>query len=971
MSDAFQAYCSKNFKVDKDQPFNYHFMPGNGVDKGIRLMVPEDRQMEFWSKYHDLKIKPGICSSLLERPLPEFNPLKIDLDIKLPPTPEDLRNITISHKYTIDMVKEVIIQYLATAAEFFQIPLDTRVTIFEKKTAKIKTVNDKNWIKDGVHIMCPDIVAPNVLLLAIYYKFIQSEGAKAIHEKFGTEDDIENLVDKCVIDTNAWFPVGSGKPEDNLDYYKPTHTFKVISRNGKVMLKPEPLNMSPLDTIIYFSNSEKSITIEPHASVNVDQLAHSMQMAGTSKATPRLTAIDRLRLSSNIPSADKIRKPVDMEYVGNLMKCLNKSRVDSYEHWIKIGICLYNISPYLYGMWNLWSAKSEKYDEDSCYIKWYEEFTKNGDKYTLGIDQLRQYAKIDNEAKYKDFMTLHRTVFLEKLIKKFNGDMYKNKVGVVEFTETVQEYIELHCEWQVVCADQASNTWYKFEGQQWVLDKAANKLHLLFQTELYKTIKSRYDLYSEEIEKMQAEARDSAVNADFSARNRNYEDQEHLRRLLSEEDEVSQSMEILKGASQNLDTKIKELKNNQNIIKNILTFIDKPANRSNLVKDLAQILYDREFYTNLDINPAVYVCKNCVLDLDDLRVRQGLPKDMMTMNCGLDFPTDTNSEQAQNIIIDIEEFLNKIFPIDDVQEYVLNLIAECLGGIVRREEFFIHTGVGKNGKSMFSYLLSRVFGEYYYAPDSTIFNTPKADPNAPNPVIANARGKHFIITSEPKQEKGLQSDIIKHYSGGSDPLTGRHLNHEPITFIPMCKWNMMCNDIPDMDSTDGGIWRRIRVIPYVAKFVEAESHKLQNPGKFPYHYPMDSGLKGKIDNWAPYFLYMLWNRYQNLKRTNFRALEEDNIPAAVMEATEAYKRESNVYEEFYSSKMEEKPGYRQTFTEVYAEFKRYYDENDFSKKLSRKQFATQMSRFFGKPKKIGREEYIIDHIIIGCGESTD
>ena len=82
---------------------------------------------------------------------------------------------------------------------------------------------------------------------------------------------------------------------------------------------------------------------------------------------------------------------------------------------------------------------------------------------------------------------------------------------------------------------------------------------------------------------------------------------------------------------------------------------------------------------------------------------------------------------------------------------------------------------------------------------------------------------------------------------------------------------MQCNDIPRNESTDDGFWRKIFIIPCPAKFIykEEDLFKLNDPVKFPYHFKAES-QENLYNEWAPYFLYMLFERYKVLKSNKFK-----------------------------------------------------------------------------------------------------
>lgn len=938
----FQKKCTK-WKVSRNsdpESYNFQFQPG-GIDSGFLLNVTDEDQDEFYSLYHDLKVKKKKSSSLLEKPLPNFNVLKIDLDFKQKANSEDINDAScLKHKYNISDIEDFIIVYLQSCQKYFKLPKECEISILEKKHPKLKDNNNNTkFIKDGVHIMCPNIVINNEILHSIRDDFINNNTAISIFNKFKNIESIDKCVDERVISTNAWFPIGSGKPDDNDDYYKITHRYYVKVNANKITLEKSTVPKITVNLIKKYSNYKKKKSVTINSTIDLNELKKNLNK-NNNKNRIKVTMADKLLVEAK--KTNKNTSIPSMLYFTNLLKCLSKDRYENYQNWFNTGFCLFNIHPGLFPVWNEWSKLCpEKYNKDSCEIMWYHTYYQKSEKFeNLNLNQLKNYAKKDNPKEFKKVEEMNTTDALDKIVQEFMKKIYNDYPGAAKFAQLLNNYINNCCNWQVICSDPTSHTWFKFEENVWEEDKGANKIKLMIVQNLIYWFEKMYDKYDRDVINYERQTNNTDNNLIFEGQN----------------NDVSESI-----------VRAEICRNKLKVTKNILKFLETPSNRSSLIKDLEDLRYDPKFYENLDQNPNVFICNNCVLDFKTLEIRNGLPGDMNSINCGIAFPNDTNSRDAQAILLDIEDFLEKIFPVEEIRDYVMNLCSESLCGLIVREEFFIHTGSGSNGKSVFGDLISKTFGNYFYAPPNEIFNTPKGDPSAPNPIIAGVKGKRYVMVSEPKKDKTLQSDIIKQFSG-CDPVTGRHLHKEPIIFKPQCKWNMACNDIPEMDSTDEGIWRRVKVIPYDAKFVSPDDNKLKNKKKYPYHYPKDATIKEKLNTWAPYFLFKLWRRYIELSKMNFDVFNDCNIPDAVKRATKEYKKESNVYEQFFENKCEEKAGFRQNINEVYSEFKRYNQENDYNKKINKSSFLTQMQRFMGKPRSVGKEKYFIDFTIVDGGE---
>jgi P4 family phage/plasmid primase-like protien len=384
----------------------------------------------------------------------------------------------------------------------------------------------------------------------------------------------------------------------------------------------------------------------------------------------------------------------------------------------------------------------------------------------------------------------------------------------------------------------------------------------------------------------------------------------------------------------------------------IIQFLDKLSNKKTVIEDLSQKCYDEDFYKKLDVNNDIYVCTNGVLDLDSCIFRDGQPSDMMTLNSGIDYPKNIDSVEAQDIMCSIQEWLDKIFPDDEVQNYVLNVFACKLSGSLGYlgERFHIFTGSGANGKSQFFKLIKEAFGDYYLAADNTLLNTPKRDPNSASPAIAILKAKRVVSLTEPKNNIPFESDKVKELVSG-DPLTCRHLNKDPIQFIPQYALFLQCNDIPRNESTDDGFWRKIYIVPCESKFIlkDEDMYKLSDPVKFPNHF-IGTDQAHLYKDWAPYFLFLLFERYRTLKINDFKF----PVPEKMKAATRQYQEEASPYTQFYNDKLEEAPGYKVDAATLYQEFQQFVGR-DF--KTQKPTFLKQMERMIGKPRGKNKDYY--------------
>jgi len=130
-------------------------------------------------------------------------------------------------------------------------------------------------------------------------------------------------------------------------------------------------------------------------------------------------------------------------------------------------------------------------------------------------------------------------------------------------------------------------------------------------------------------------------------------------------------------------------------------------------------------------------------------------------------------------------------------------------------------------------------------------------------------------------------------------VEARALYGDQEKFVIMGKLFMMCNKLPPVTTMDRGTWRRIRVIEFVSKFVLPD-HPEYLAGR-PNVFLMDPMLDKKLRSWREPFLALLVHIYE----TEYIPFGLNPVPAAVMQASDKYKENFDIYARFRSERVRE------------------------------------------------------------------
>lgn len=966
------------FRVSEGEPLNVTSQYGAQCNAG-KWLVPTESYKPFLETIIDvITNKPAIQLHLLERPNKEYNQIKIDIDLRFKANAEEIKTRTnIYRRYDDNFIKATINVIVEIINQIIVVKDNYNIYVQEKTNPRIL---HENIIKDGIHILIPEIVMSNTALVYLRKKIIENSDIIQMISDIGNTTDIKSVFDETIISKNSWYIYGCGKPADEGIFYTVSKVFKIIKKqNDEYMIMKTQSNKTIRDYIYLFSNFGKQPNVEYvldlEDAINEEEEETDNVMNKT----------DRMKMRNNfLRDKTNLRQTSELSAteIKTFLNCLKQDRADDYEEWRRIGLCLFNMDYRNYELWNVWSSKSDKYDESACYKIWYEDFKKFG-KYNLGLNNLKTMAKEDNQIEYNKIINITKKNFMYKWIHEHVKETHIKSISPSTLSKFIKKYITDYATFNIACASPGSNpTWYTFYNHKWGEDKAAHKIYMLITEELELEFKKileelKAKAFNQQLEEQNKTSKYSKPSNSPKTRNISINDGDggdgydgggggggdgydggggdgyggddnesilSYQNLLIDDREIDGNLEEQK----NKYIESQHTKSCLDKCGKILDFISTPMKKKTIIEDLSQKCYEKDFYTTLDENLNVFVANNGVLDLEAGIFRNGEPSDMMTTSSNIDYPINVDSEESQNNLFMIQEWLNKIFPIYEVQDYVLSIFALKLSGARYGDKFHIFTGSGANGKSQFFKMIARVFGEYYRPFDNTLLNTAKRDPNAASPAIAVLKGCRIAATSEPKSGQPFESDKVKELVSG-DELTGRHLNKDIIRFIPQYSMFMQCNDIPNNDSTDDGFWRKIFIIPCPSKFIfrSEDMYKTEDTVKYPYHFKAEN-QEHLYKQWAPYLLHMLFLRFLELKRNKFAINEPDIIKLALRN----YKDEASPFIQFFNDKIEAKPGYKVDCNTVYAEFQLFAGRTN---KVPKNVFIKQMERLMGIPKGRNKE----------------
>ena len=264
-------------------------------------------------------------------------------------------------------------------------------------------------------------------------------------------------------------------------------------------------------------------------------------------------------------------------------------------------------------------------------------------------------------------------------------------------------------------------------------------------------------------------------------------------------------------------------------------------------------------------------------------------------------------------------FVEQILPDEEVRLYTQVAVGVALFGAVREQLFFVMTGTGANGKSVFVNTIITALGDFGLAADPELFMRSKGDANRASPALLQLKGVRFVAVSETGRGQAMESSVVKQLSG-DDVIVARGLYSKPETFRPSHTPFMITNHLPKVDGADPALWRRMRVIcfevviPPEKRDPELAARLARDP---------DAVITWLLDGWFHYLRYGMPEA------------------AAVTAATDRYRQDSDTVARFLGEKCVRTPAGRTPLSDLYREFQSWAAE-DGAEVMGRREFSTQL-----------------------------
>ena len=840
-------------------------IPNKNVQGGYggTYSIPESKKEEFYKLYYKQLWENKTPDYLTEKQLTDAGPILVDFDFRYS---EEVTERQHTNNHIVDMVD----LYLEEISNITTVEQNTNIPIYIFEKPNVNILQKEKITKDGIHMIIGLHMEHSVQCI-LRERVLKSIGGR--WEDLPITNNWDSVLDEGITQgyTN-WQLYGSRKP--GHDSYALTKYYTAVYNDDDLysLESFEPSTFNFKDNLhllsaqysehIQFENTDSTTALvksgmSKKKRTNLKLVEDTDGVAMNKIANQEQLDAEIEKMLENIQPTDYYIKETH-EFTMILPETYYGP--GSYSKWIRVGWALKNTccrnnyrDNRLFLTFVKFSSQSTEFiysDIPGLWDMWNNQFYNNPDGLTK--KSIMYWAHCDSDPQEY------------KLIKKTTVDFF-----LEEAIRTQTEFDLANVLYQLfkdcyICVSIKNNIWYQFVNHRWMENDSGNGLRLAISRDLHKV---------------------------FTANLRD-------------------AMDTMNGY-QTDDPNWPKMQARTHTLATIAIKLKKTTDKNNIMREARELFYDADFLEKQDSNVYLLGFNNGIYDFQERRFRPGRPDDYVVKSTKIDYkPIEKISSELLN---EVRLFMEQLFPVPELREYMWEHLASTLIGTIENQTFNIYNGSGRNGKSVLVALMTKVLGEYKGTVPITLITQKRNSIGSTSSELVQLQGIRYAVMQEPSKGMSMNEGIMKEITGG-DPIQGRALFKDSVTFNPHFKLVVCTNTLFEIKSNDDGTWRRIRVVEFQSKF---KDNPVDNDPDEPYQFKVDKKLEEKFDKWKIAMMALLLER---VKVTNGNVTDCD----MVLSKSNEYRNGQDYLAEFIKEKIAECPEGKVKKTEVYNEFKEWY-----------------------------------------------
>jgi len=871
-------------------------------------VIPNEELPTFYSLYYDKIFNKKNKEYLTERQLDVGGPMAVDFDFRY--------NYDVDRRqHTSEHISDMVCEYALILKECYIIEPNKpfKIYIFEKPN--VNRLSDGSLTKDGIHMII-GMQIDHTMQLLIREKMLSK--LSETWDGLPLTNSWDSVLDEGISrgKTN-WQLFGSRKPGNEAYELAHIYTMTIDGADGEFEMNEEEVakfdlknNLEKL-SVRYDKNPkfEMNPRIIDDYNSRIQNKSPKIKKASSKIKMNLIIEDDNENPEEDFISINEIIDKDTLDKAVNLMLMhlkTNEYEIAETHHFTQalpekyyepgshllnrqVAFALKHTDERLFISWIKLRSNASDFDYSAIpdlYCQWKKFHRTNQDGVKITRKSIMYWVRKENFTEYEKIKQTTIDYYLEQAFE--TGTEYDMAMVLKQMYKD-----------KYVCVSyDKKGIWYQFKNHRWVPDKGLS-LRSKISEELYALLSSKGDQMAKEMCEYQ-------------------EDDE--RRIF-----------IQKKAK---------------LVGEISIKLKKTTDKDHIMREAAEIFYDGEFIRHMDTNKYLMCFNNGIVDFVNKVFREGYPEDYITKTTKINYvPFNENDAEFMKTANEIDEFMNKLFPIPDLNRYMRDHLSSCLIGANKNQTFNVYHGSGSNGKSIIADLMSVTLGEYKGTVPITLVTDVRGKIGGTSDEVLKLKGVRYAVMQEPSKGVKLNEGIMKELTGG-DPIQARGLYSESEIFDPQFSLVVCTNNLFDIESNDDGTWRRIRKCDFMSKFIdEGETHTDDTK----YVYVKDKGLKDKLPNLAPVFASMLVKR----------AFETNGIVEdceTVVKASSKYRKGQDHISAFISEKIVKTDNSKDKIGKrgLQDGFKQWYEITQGSRKGPKgEELFEYMNKKFGQCKTTG------------------